>query len=90
MINPSQAEARSIIGLRPYLSDSRPHIGEKMARLMKLQPNTIPAHIAMASASVTPSSSIYSGIIGAIWLMPIDTMNDAAVHIHMFFFQISI
>lgn len=38
MMRPSQHDARRIIGLRPYRSARRPHIGEKIARLTKLQP----------------------------------------------------
>jgi hypothetical protein len=56
-------------------------MGEKMARLMKLQPKMMPAQRAMSAGASIPSSAMYSGKIGAIWLIPMDTMKVAAQQI---------
>lgn len=39
-------------------AENRPHIGEKIARLMKLQPKTIPDQRAISAGLSTPSSAI--------------------------------
>jgi len=89
-MTPSQVVALKVMGLRPYLSDSLPQTGENMAKEIKLEPKIMPAHLSISPVSVTPMLAIYSGSIGASWLMPTETMKLVTQQINRFRFQISI